>query len=285
MACTAPLQCYYSNKLNETGKRSIVFDYKKSYMGTDPTVPKSLQIPCGKCLQCKADQSLMWSIRGYHESTLHPYNSFLTLTYDDEHLPADKKIDKRTLQLFIKRLRKAVAPLKLRYIACGEYGEKSRRPHYHAIIFGTDFLHDKLPITDKLYTSQTVIDCWPQGFVSIAPVTMSSICYVCGYVLKKAGDDDTFSLMSRRPGIGHDWLDRYKSDLTRTGKVAIEGREYAISPRYVQWSEGDFEEVKKARMEYAKTRSKRFDPIETRRRADNREKNRRAIIKQREEQL
>lgn len=227
----------------------------------------------------------MWSIRAYHESTLHKLNSFVTLTYDDKNLPIDNKINKRDLQLFFKRLRKHIEPTKLRYIACGEYGDQTRRPHYHAIIFGLDFLHDKITITDQLYSSPTLLNAWQKGHVTIAPVTMSSICYTCGYVLKKMNDEETFPLMSRRPGIGHDWLKKYKSDLTRTGKVTIEGREYAIPPRYILWSEEDFEQIKNERKKFAKEKSKKFDPVEARRRSDAREKNRRALTSQKKETL
>lgn len=279
MACSSPLRAWYSQTVNPTGKRSVVFDIKQAF--TDLPI----DLPCGKCISCKADQSLMWSIRAYHESTLHSYNCFVTLTYDDDHFPADGKISKEELQLFFKRLRKQVSPVKLRYIACGEYGDQTRRPHYHAIIFGLDFLHDKISITDQLYTSPDLAKAWGKGHVTIAPVSMSSICYVCGYVLKKMSDDDTFNLMSRRPGIGHDWLDKFKSDISRTGTVSIEGREYAIPPRYLMWDEEYFFEVKKARKAYAISHSKKFSPTEARRRSDSREKNRRALILQRKETL
>lgn len=279
MSCSAPLRGWYSQTVNPSGKRSIVFDIKQAFSDLP------VDLPCGKCLSCKADQSLMWSIRAYHESTFHNQNSFITLTYDDANFPADGKISKDELQRFFKRLRKEVHPAKLRYIACGEYGDQTRRPHYHAIIFGLDFLHDKITITDQLYTSPTLAKVWGKGHVTIAPVTMSSICYVCGYVLKKMNDEDTFNLMSRRPGIGHDWLDKFKSDISRTGVVSIEGREYAIPPRYLMWDEKYFEEVKNARRAYAKKQSKEFTPIEARRRSDAREKNRRALTLQRKEKL
>lgn len=279
MACSSPLSGWYSATRNETGKRSIVFDLKEAL------VDRPVQIPCGKCLSCKADQALMWSVRAYHESTLHDLNCFITLTYDDDHLPKDGKISKEALQKFFKRLRKDIDPVKLRYIACGEYGEESRRPHYHAILFGVDFLHDKITVTDQLYTSPTLSKSWPYGFVTIAPVTMSSICYVCGYVLKKMQDDETFNLMSRRPGIGHNWLDKYADDIRRTGTVTIEGREYAVPPRYLVWKEEEFKLVKEARARYAQKQARRFDPVEARRRVDARLTNRRALVSQRKEKI
>lgn len=250
MTCNRPITAYYSNQLNESGKRSLVFNRRSAYMGSDPEYAAPLEIPCSKCLGCKADQSLMWSIRAYHESTLHEQNSFLTLTYDDQNFPKDGKISKRDLQLFFKKLRKILPPKSIRYIACGEYGGLTNRPHYHAIIFGRDFLEGAQTLKDDMYTNPLVYETWGKGHVAIAPVNMGSICYVCGYVQKKIDDPDTFTLMSRRPGIGHTFLDRYADDIRRTGVVSIEGRAYQVPKRYFDWSD-DLDDVKKLRKEFA----------------------------------
>lgn len=278
MSCTNPVTAWYSNALNPTGKRSIIFSPRQRYKGSDTQYISPLTIPCGKCPHCRASQSLMWSIRAYHESTLHEQNSFITLTYDDAHLPLDGKIDKKHLQDFFKRLRKSVYPTKLRYIACGEYGGQTRRPHYHAIIFGFDFLSDKIQLTDELYTSPTLLRNWGHGHVSIAPVTMSSICYVCGYVFKKIDDPDTFTLMSRRPGIGKTWLSLYRDDIRRTGSVTIEGREYQVPPRYLDWDDEFLASVKKQRQKYAREQSRGIDLYERWRRQRAQESNKRAAL-------
>jgi len=254
MPCNRPINAYYAKEVNqETGKRSLVFNARERYKGSDLNYTSALAVPCGKCHGCKADQALMWSIRGYHESTLHLQNSFITLTYDNDHLPVDGKIDKRELQLFFKRLRSS--GVKFRYIACGEYGGQTRRPHYHAIIFGKDWLEGSFPVTDKLYSHVGLQDAWTNGLVSIAPVTMASICYVCGYVNKKIDDPDTFNLMSRRPGIGHDWLALYKDDIVRTGVVSIEGQAYQVPKRYLAWEEEEFKQLRKERLKYARSRN------------------------------
>ncbi|QKI28888.1 VP4 [Trichosanthes kirilowii gokushovirus] len=279
MSCNMPIDCYYRDELTESGKRPLTFNPRFRYRGADVKYTDALKVPCGKCSGCKADQSLMWSIRAYHESTLHDQNCFITLTYDDAHLPKDGKIDKTVLQKFFRRLRKA--GYKLRYIACGEYGGRTHRPHYHAIIFGVDWLENAVYIDDKMYTNQKLVDLWSNGFVSIAPVTMASICYVCGYVTKKIADEDTFNLMSRRPGIGHDWLDRFHDDIVRTGVVTIEGREYQVPKRYLLWYEDVFQDIKAARAEHAKKASRGVDPMERRRAEDNREINKKARIQSR----
>jgi hypothetical protein len=179
-----------------------------------------------------------------HEASLHKNNSFITLTFNNENLPKNHSISKKDLQKFFKRLRKKMSPETMRYYACGEYGERNNRPHYHAIIFGYDFPDKQLYTVNDgiaLYRSKTLESCWKYGFSTIGEVTFESCAYVARYVMKKRkGDDDTedkngktnkqhyelldektgeihqlepeFCLMSRKPGIGSDWLLKYKSD-------------------------------------------------------------------------
>jgi len=266
MTCYYPLTGWEAVRQNPSGKRSIVFNPRDGF------VDRPVELPCGKCSGCRADQSLMWSIRAYHESTLHERNSFLTLTYDDEHLPPDGKIVKKDLQDFFKRFRKHYPPGAIRYIACGEYGDITRRPHYHAIIFGKDWLEEKVTINENLYTAESLSKIWGLGMVSIAPVTMASICYVCGYVTKKINDPDTFNLMSRRPGIGAQFLEKYKEDLLRTSSVTIDGREYPIPKRYLLWDETSFANIKMERRKYAREKTKE-DPMDRARAQRSREIN------------
>ena len=125
---------------------------------------------------------------------MHERNSFITLTFSPEHLPNDHSIRKEHLQKFFKRLRKNTG-IKFRYFACGEYGDNKGRPHYHAIIFGTDFpdrvLHSKTKNGDMLYRSATLEKAWPYGFSLIGEVSFQSAAYVARYVMKKRkGDDD-----------------------------------------------------------------------------------------------
>lgn len=171
---------------------------------------------------------------------MHEQNCFITLTYKN----APPCLNKRDLQLFIKRLRRSN---RLRYFACGELGEQTKRPHYHAIVFGQDFLGGAYDINDKLYGNPFIDSIWGHGLVSIGSVTMESCMYVAGYVHKKIGDPNTFNLMSRLPGIGKGWLAQYKDNLVRTGKVVIQGQEYAIPKRYMEWHEDDFEKIKQQR--------------------------------------
>lgn len=129
-------------------------------------------VPCGKCLGCKIAHSREWTVRLLHEMSSWDSYCFLTLTYDEEHCPFS--LSKRELQLFWKRLRKAISPRKLKYFSCGEYGDTYGRPHYHAIVYGVDWNDEKV-----------ILQCWNKGFIKIGGVTRKSIGYVTDYCLKK----------------------------------------------------------------------------------------------------
>lgn len=186
-------------------------------------------IPCGKCLGCKAAKSLEWAIRIYHESTQHERSCFVTLTYAES--PTTLQV--KDTQLFIKRLRKQI---NVRYFLTGEYGEKTHRPHYHAILFGTDLLGGSYPIDHQLYGSEILNRLWTHGDCSISEFTMATACYVAGYVTKKLDDADTFSTMSKNPPIGYSWALRNQDMLRRRELIVINGDEYPVPSPYLQWS-------------------------------------------------
>lgn len=206
---------------------------------------EKLQVPCQKCMQCRLERSRQWAMRCVHESSLHDKNCFITLTYNDKFLPADFSLSKKSWQDFMKRFRVAVAPQKIRFFMCGEYGDLLSRPHYHACIFGYDF-PDKLHYSTRdgvnLYTSQFLQSLWsepyskePFGYVTVGDVTFESAAYVARYITKKITGDKAkdhyqlvdgstgechqllpeFTLMSRRPGIASAWHDKFKSDLDK----------------------------------------------------------------------
>jgi len=144
MACYHPIQAWRSKKVNkETGKRSIVFQRSEAF------VDMPVVVPCGQCIGCRLEKSRQWAIRCVHESKCHDDNIFVTLTYNNENLPKDGSLCLADLQKFMKRLRKKYGA-GIRYFACGEYGEKLKRPHYHVCIFGLNFpMRDKKGERDK----------------------------------------------------------------------------------------------------------------------------------------
>ncbi|AXH73325.1 MAG: replication initiator protein [Microviridae sp.] len=254
MGCFYPRDAWKSKRLNENGKRELVFSRASGF------ADMRLQVPCGKCDGCYADRSLTWAIRCYQEASLFRDNAFLTLTYDEDHYPKDGRISKKALQDFFKRLRHEYS---VRYFACGEYGDQSGRAHYHALIFGEDFRQGKtVQINDQLYSNFALQEIWGNGNVLCAEFTMETACYVAGYVGKKIGDSESFSLMSRKPGIGKVWLEKYWDDISRTGIVVIEGKEYPVPVRYLQWMEKELEHVKLQRAEKVKEKERRVGYFE-----------------------
>lgn len=203
MKCTSPLVGWRSKYINpKTGKRSITFSPNDGYKDMEVTVR------CGRCHGCRLHHSKEWAIRCVHESQMHEQNSFITLTYAPENLPSDHSIHKEELQKFFKRLRKNTRK-RFKYFACGEYGEKNNRPHYHAILFGMDFyedryLHTKTRNGDLLYRSPTLEKAWPLGHSLIGEMTFQSAAYVARYVMKKRkGDDDTVDPKTKKTNKEH----------------------------------------------------------------------------------
>jgi hypothetical protein len=183
MSCTSPIQGWRSRERNKNGKRPIVFDKSQGYEDMPVT------LPCGRCGDCRLNYSREWATRCMHEAQMHKRNSFITLTYNEENIPNDYSVHKKELQNFFKRLRKNTG-VRFKYYACGEYGEKYQRPHYHAIIFGYDFpdrkLFTKTKRGDLLFTSELLEKAWQyKGYALIGEVTYQSCAYVARYVMKK----------------------------------------------------------------------------------------------------
>lgn len=252
MGCDFPLKGYRSaRQRGPSGKPLITFKPNEAMNTLEP-----LEIPCGNCMGCKLEKSRQWAVRMMHEAHFHGQNSFLTLTYSDEACPADYGLDLRHLQLFMKRLRRSLAH-KIRFYACGEYGDKTGRPHYHAIIFGWDppdqTFHSMSERGDKQYRSAALDRHWDHGIATTGKVTMESCRYVAAYVTKKIKTNDDFglgrywrvspvtgelhkvrpefSVMSRRPGLGQAYVDKYKSDFFPSGFIVMDGIKQAV-PRF-----------------------------------------------------
>lgn len=252
MPCSFPITAF------QLADGSIVF-YEKHRHGS----VRSLFLPCGRCAQCRLERSRQWAVRCVHESKLYAENCFITLTYDDAHLPVDRGLRYEDFQKFMKRLRKRFFSRVVRFYMCGEYGEERvngkptgglGRPHYHALLFNLDF-EDKLYFKRVgdfvLYTSRVLSELWPLGNHLIGSLTFESAAYCARYCLERINGPDAgrhyeivnsssgeivqrapeFSRMSLRPGIGAEWLSKFMSDVYPRGEVVSRGR-LAKSPRY-----------------------------------------------------
>lgn len=235
MSCYFPLHAYKDKQRDATTK--IVFSRPRSWKG------ERLDLPCGQCIGCRLERSRQWAIRCMHEASLYEKNSFLTLTYDNHHLPLDGSLHLEHFQSFMKRLRKKYGR-GIRFYHCGEYGEEFARPHYHALLFNHDF-EDKRFFSERngnrIYTSDALSGLWQNGFSVIGDVTFDSAAYVARYVMKKVtgakakehyGDRrPEYTTMSRRPGIGKRWFDQYSSDVYPRDGVVVRGV-VSRPPRY-----------------------------------------------------
>lgn len=155
-----------------------------------------VEVPCGKCIQCLRTKRYIWSQRLWLENYYSICSYFVTLTYNDDYLPPFG-VSKRDCQLFFKRIRKLLP--KFRYFLVSEYGDQFGRAHYHMSLF---FQKE----VDVVCLVKALDKAWPFGFSQVGDVNMSSIQYLSKYMLKDKvdnfGQNPTFSLMSRRPGIG-----------------------------------------------------------------------------------
>lgn len=144
-------------------------------------------VPCGKCIACRVNHSVEWSIRLSLEAKQWQHVAFVTLTYSDEFLP--NQLDKKALQLFFKRLRRNLDDRFIRYFSCGEYGDTTHRPHYHAIIFGLDAgnMADRQAVVDSWsFCDEFMFDMSRGNNSGIVPACASQMRYVAGYCTKKA---------------------------------------------------------------------------------------------------
>ena len=190
-----------------------------------------MEFPCGRCMPCRINKRREWQLRIMLEQRAHSENFYLTLTYDDEHLPEGANLQKEHLQKYWRRLRKDGHTF--RYFAAGEYGTKKGRPHYHAIIFsngGFDYqpqlVKGRITKSDNHFQHR-----WMHGHVDVRPIPGSKDGqrvggYVAKYVLKGKreknrpdGRNPEFMVCSRNPGIGFTSLDGIAKAIARRGAM------------------------------------------------------------------
>lgn len=243
-------------------------------IGFDRGDGRPFRVPCGKCPGCLLERSRQWAVRCMHEASVHDENCFITLTYDDDHLPAGGSLVLEHFQKFVRRLRKRIAPRKVRFYHAGEYGTQYGRPHYHALLFGYDFA-DKVECAKRgdfpVWTSRLLSELWDAGSHQIGSVSFESAAYVAAYVVGTHAkgvvgvDADgevrelqrEYSTMSRRPGIGKAWFDRYRGEVYPADGIVVAGV-LRKPPRFYDLAvamelPGVFEEVQERRRRARRT--------------------------------
>lgn len=284
MSCYHPLKGFKIGLTNSGKDNLLICSYKVDHIEQDlngkwircydnivrpgsRAIRSFIEIPCGRCIGCRIDYSKQWADRCLLEMKKYKSNYFITLTYDDEHVPKNNpkiltnskgesytafkagefnSLFKRDLQLFFKRLRKKTGQ-NIRYYCCGEYGDNTFRPHYHCIIFNLE-LNDLIPngkneFNDIYYNSKTIEDCWKLGFSGVAKASWETCAYTARYVMKKlkggasieyelVGIEPPFVTMSRKPGIAKDYYDSNKEKIFEYSNIRIgtENGSHSIKP-------------------------------------------------------
>jgi len=259
MGCTAPITAYRPSNGGPLKFSPPKYGTAEQYQG--------ITIPCGTCIACREEQARQQAVRIVHEAQSHEESSFLTMTYTDKHLPEHGSLNYEHLQKFWKKARKQLG--KLRYYAVGEYGDKTLRPHYHAIVFGRAFTKDRIIIREQpslLWISPELEDIWGMGQVTVGALTFETARYTASYVTKKLRskqkyvrvDEETGELialtqprsfMSRN--LGKEWWLKHGQHTTDHDFVVINGRRQKPPRAYDRWlGEKDkerLEEIKASR--------------------------------------
>lgn len=247
-----------------------------------------LILPCGNCVGCQLRRAGDWAMRCMHEfksvkvvdrMRVPKYEAgcFLTLTYDDSHLPVNRSLEPEDFRGFMKRLREYLVRVEgynepIKYFMCGEYGPVKGRPHYHAVLFGWA-PKDQVSVpnnpgaSDILYDSEVLTGLWKCGRVRIGTLTARSCAYVARYCLKKVfgleaekvytdtGRVPPYNGMSK--GIGRDYFFQFKGDFFPSDFIVDEETfiKRAV-PRFYDkvleaLDKGEYEAVKQKRAERA----------------------------------
>jgi len=246
----AVVACYHPSKVT-IGRKSLAKLGRK--------VLDRVRVPCGHCLGCRSDQARGWAVRLVHEGDVVSPAWFVSLTYSPDRVPENGSLDPRDPTLFLKRARHQV-PSPISYYLCGEYGDRTARPHYHAILFGVPF-HDREHLLDRngapVFRSDSLESWWGLGLCEFTGLTYGAARYVAGYVRKKVRQRDNpdhytrvdpgtgelveiereYGRMSRRPAIGRRWIERYWRDVYPRDFVVMDGHELKPPRYYDKWME------------------------------------------------
>jgi len=215
----------------------------------------SFEFRCRKCLACRLNIAREKAVRCVHEASQHENNIFLTLTYDDPHL-GDGRLNYLDFQLFMKRLRDSVQrnitdpelkqKFAISYMVTGEYGDKTKRPHWHAIIFNYRPSDDKKKYTtddnQQVYSSEDLNSLWGKGQTEFGSVTLESAGYVARYAAKKLshGKDQDHNYhpihkTSSQNAIGKTWIEKYYKQTFDNGFIILGGKKASIPRYYIDW--------------------------------------------------
>lgn len=249
------MQCISPRKLSFDREGNKTYSSRKALPGLLPIIH-----PCGKCLPCRLLKAKEKAIRCVHEAKMHEKNIFLTLTYNNENLSSPRLV-LQDMDLFLKRLREHInreattddekKALTISYMYTGEYGEESKRPHWHIIIFNYEPSDKRFPdhrkhqddLGNLIWTSDTLTKLWKKGTIEFGAVTFESAGYVARYAAKKLihghdQDHDYHPIHNTSKGraIGRTWIEKHFKHTFENGFVVINEKQAKIPRYYVDWA-------------------------------------------------
>lgn len=255
---------------------------------------KTQIIPCGKCIGCRLDYSREWANRGYLEAKQWKQNYFVTITYDENHLPQPDEIEtkdgftytdngewngclvKKDLTQFIKNVRQIMKrdhnQDNIRFMACGEYGEQGARPHYHIIFFNLnlpleDLFEPKIINKEMYYRSHIIERAWNKGISNVSEASWNNIAYTARYITKKINGPESedlyaengkikeFFRVSRMPGIGEQYYRDHWKEIYDKDEIIVKNKAGIVASRPPKYYDKIFE--KEHPEEWKKIKAKR----------------------------
>lgn len=291
----------YKTKDGKTAYKATIYkpsdDYRELEKMHDFGTYKHDIIPCGKCIGCRLEYSREWANRGYLESKLWEQNYFVTLTYDEEHLPMMEEVEDengftytndgewkgtlkpKDLHDFMHDLRQHMKREYkqdgIRFMACGEYGEEGERPHYHLILFNlnlpTETFFEPRIINKNTYFRNTIIEkCWKKGISNISEADWNNIAYTARYITKKIngkessehyammGQEKEFFRVSRMPGIGEGYYQQHKEEIYARDEIIIKNTTGTIATKPPKYFDKLYEEEEPEKFKKIKEKRKRL---------------------------
>lgn len=240
-----------------TCKSTIMTEHEYFQKTGGKMLYNATKIPCGQCIGCRLDYSREWANRITLEAKKYKDNLcwFITITYDDEHLPLNQVKNEKTGEIiqgatlckkdltdFIKRLRRHYEynynHQNIRFYAAGEYGETTKRPHYHICFFNLPIYTELKKLKNNelgqcIWTNEEIEKIWGKGFIAIAKQSWETAAYTARYMLKKQKGENAdwyyksqaiipeFTQMSRKPGIAKDYYEKNKEKIYQNDEITL----------------------------------------------------------------
>lgn len=221
---------------------------------------EEVTVKCGKCQTCRKNKYQEWAIKLINEAKYHKKSCFITLTFDNKIL-LDKRQkaykyganpnfiyninnSKKYFQDFMKRLRKHYEGTRITFYHVGEYGEKTHRPHHHALLFGIDFKEDRIQMPKSKsghtqYFSKTLSEIWACGLVSVEDINPNNIIYISQYSLKKFKKNEEnpkykpIQSFSNRSKMNSKWVRRNPEEIIKGYIEDTDGKKYRVPQSYI----------------------------------------------------